>query len=155
MLLYLPCWPFPWGYPPQQEPALQTPSSAPVVTGPSPQSKLQHNLPDWVKPPSQSETTPKLTPKEPPIQSRRRKHSSIKPCQGVTRKLSAGISDWCKRWERILTKKTAHTLTVILHVTWWTFSRAWSNPPAYYALKSMRSRKLGLGGTNCSMPTML
>ena len=34
--------------PPEQEPALQTPpSSAPAATGPSPQSKWQHNLPDW------------------------------------------------------------------------------------------------------------
>ena len=60
-----------------------------------------------------------MTPEEPPIQNRRRKCSSIKPCQGVTRKPSVGISDWCKRQERITTKKTACTLTVRLLATWW------------------------------------
>ena len=53
--------------PPEQEPALQTPpSSAPAVTGPSPWSKQWHNSPNWVEPPSPSETTSKVTPKEPP-----------------------------------------------------------------------------------------
>ena len=58
----------PGGIPPQQEPGLQTPpSSAPIATEPSPQSKWWHNLPNWVEPPFPSETTLKVTPEEPPI----------------------------------------------------------------------------------------
>ena len=72
---------------------------------PLPQSKWWHNLPYWVELPSPSETTSKVTPEEPPIQSRRRKCSSIKHCQGVTRKPSAGIPNWGKRQERITTRK--------------------------------------------------
>ena len=53
--------------PPEQEPVPQTPpSSAPAVTRPSPRSKWQHNLPNQVEPLSPSETTSKVTPKEPP-----------------------------------------------------------------------------------------
>ena len=53
--------------PPEWEPAPQTPpSSAPAVTRPSPQSKQQHNSTDWVEPLSPTETTSKVTPKEPP-----------------------------------------------------------------------------------------
>ena len=53
--------------PPEQEPAPQTPpSSALAVTRPSPWSKWWYNLPDWVEPLSPSETTSKVTPKEPP-----------------------------------------------------------------------------------------
>ena len=53
--------------PPEQKPAPQTPpSSAPAATGPSPWSKWWHKSPDQVKPPSPSEATSKVTPKEPP-----------------------------------------------------------------------------------------
>ena len=113
------------GIPPQQESASQNPpSSAPVVPRPSPQSKQQHNLPNWVEPPSPSETTSKATPKELPVQRRRRKCSSIKPCQGVARKPSAGIPNWCKGPERITTKETTCALTARLLVTWQMFFRA-------------------------------
>ena len=98
---------------------------------------------------------PKWLPRSHTIQSRRRTCSSIRPCQGVARKPSAGIPDWCKRQEKITTKKTTCTLTARLLVTWWMFPGASLNLPAYYTLKSMRSGKLGLGGMNCSMPTML
>ena len=53
--------------PPEQEPALQTlPFTAQAMTGPLPQSKWQYNLPDQADPPSPSEVTSKVTPKEPP-----------------------------------------------------------------------------------------
>ena len=53
--------------PPEQEPAPQTPPfSAPAATGPSPQSKWQHHLPDQVGPQSPSGATSKVTPEEPP-----------------------------------------------------------------------------------------
>ena len=109
----------------QQEPAPQTPpSSAPVAPGPLPWSKWQHNSPDWVEPLSPSETTSRVTTEESSIQNRRGKCSSIKPCQGVARKPSMGILNWCERQERITTEKTTCTLTARLHVTWQTFFRA-------------------------------
>ena len=53
--------------PPEQEPSPQTPLfTAPAATGHSLQSKWQHNLPDWIEPPSPSEATSKPAPKEPP-----------------------------------------------------------------------------------------
>ena len=53
--------------PPEQEPALQTPpSSAPAVTGPSPWSKQQHNLPNQVEAPFSPVATSNVAPEEPP-----------------------------------------------------------------------------------------
>ena len=99
------------------------PSSAPIVPGPLPQSKWQHSLPDQVEPPSPLETTSKVTAEELPIQNGRRKCSSIKHCEGVTRKPSAGIPNWCERQERITTRKTAQALTAKLPTTRQMFSR--------------------------------
>ena len=116
----------------QQEPALQTtPASATIAPWSSPLSKGRHNSPDWVEPPFPLETTSKVTPEEPPIQSGRRKCSSTKPCQGVARKLSAGIPNWCRQVERNTTGKTTCTLTMKPHVTWQMFSGEWSNLLAY------------------------
>ena len=53
--------------PAEQGPAPQTPPfTAPAVTGSLPWSKQQHHSPDWMGPPSPSETTSKVTPKELP-----------------------------------------------------------------------------------------
>ena len=80
--------------PPKQEPAPWTPPfSAPAATGPSPWSKWWHNSPDWVGPQSPSETTFKVTPEEPPHSKWKEKCPSTRPCQGVTRKPSAGTPD--------------------------------------------------------------
>ena len=80
--------------PPEQEPALGTPPfTASAVTGPLPQSMQQHNSPDWPEPPSPSEATSKVTPRSHPVQRGKRKCPSIRPCQGITRKPSAGTPD--------------------------------------------------------------
>ena len=80
--------------PPEQEPALQTPPfTAPAATRPSHWSKWQHNLPDWAEPLSPSEATSNVTLRSHPIQSRRRKCPSIRPCQEVTKRPSAGTPD--------------------------------------------------------------
>ena len=51
---------------PEQETTPWTPPlTVLAVTGPSPQSKQQHHLPDWMGPPSPPEATSKATPKEP------------------------------------------------------------------------------------------
>ena len=53
--------------PPKQEPALQTPPfSVLAATGPSPWSKWQHNLPDWVEALSPPVATSNVAPEEPP-----------------------------------------------------------------------------------------
>ena len=80
--------------PPEKEPAPQTPPfTAPAATGPSPQSKWQHNLPDQAEPPSSPEATSKVIPKEPPHSKQKMKCPSMGPCQGVTRKSSSGTPD--------------------------------------------------------------
>ena len=84
----------PGGNPPELEPALQTPPfSAPAATRPSPQSKQQHHLPGWAGPQSPSGLLLKWLLRSHPIQSRRRKCFSTRPCHGVTRKPSAGTPD--------------------------------------------------------------
>ena len=110
----------------QQEPAPQTPLSSTLVgPRPSPQSKRWHDSPTRWSHHSHLRPPPKQLLKSLPIQSRRRKCYSIKPCQGVTRKLSAEIPNWWKGWRRNTTEKTACTLTVRLPATWQMFSTTW------------------------------
>ena len=81
--------------PPEQEPSPQTlPSSAPAVTGPLP---WWHNSPNWVQPPSPSETTSKVTPKVPP-------HSKQKEEMLFHKALSRSHQDTFSRDSRLVQK---------------------------------------------------